>query len=205
MTAGNIVGVDPHRRTCTATVLDERGGELAHGHFANDHDGHAQALTWATEFGPVTRWGIEGASGLGRPIAEFLVAAGCDVRDVPPHKTSIRQRGRHEGKTDRLDSHRIAQETQTNPRLARAFKQARTVAVPTRSGTESPCGTTPAGLCTKMRVQLIGELDALIHELPEQLRTQLPVTRRPYVLGSTPTPSSTPPTSPTRPYGSVSA
>jgi hypothetical protein len=63
----------------------------------------------------------------GMTSAELLVEAGCDVRDVrdvPPHKTSARQRGRHEGKTDRLDSHRVAAETQTNVRLARAFKHA---------------------------------------------------------------------------------
>ena len=93
MTAGNIVGVDPHRETFAATVLDLRGGEVGHAHFANDRDGHAAAIAWATEFGPIDRWGIEGASGLGRHLAEYLVASDCDVRDVPPHKTSLRQRG----------------------------------------------------------------------------------------------------------------
>src|SRR4051794_21868650 len=112
----NIVGVDPHRRTFTATVLDPRGGELAHAHFANTRIGHSAALGWAAEHGTVDRWGVEGASGLGRHLAEFLVDAGQDVRDVPPHKTSVRQRGRHEGKSDRLDSNRIAAETQTNLR-----------------------------------------------------------------------------------------
>jgi transposase len=124
MTASNIVGVDPHRLTFTATVLDSRGGELGHAHFPNTRQGHDAGLAWAAGLGPADRWGVEGASGLGRHLAEFLVAAGCDVRDVPPHKTTARQRGRHEGKTDRLDSHRVAAETQTNPRLARAFKHA---------------------------------------------------------------------------------
>ena len=115
MTASNIVGVDPHRKTFTATVLDSRGGELGHAHFPNTRQGHDAGLAWVAGFGPADRWGVEGASGLGRHLAEFLVAAGCDVRDVPPHKTAVRQRGRHEGKTDRLDSHRVAAETQTNP------------------------------------------------------------------------------------------
>jgi hypothetical protein len=30
MAAHNIIGVDPHRATFTATVLDSRGGELGH-------------------------------------------------------------------------------------------------------------------------------------------------------------------------------
>jgi hypothetical protein len=39
MTASNIVGVDPHRTTFTATVLDARGGELGHAHFPNTRQG----------------------------------------------------------------------------------------------------------------------------------------------------------------------
>jgi hypothetical protein len=44
MTAANIVGVDPHRKTFTATLLDPRGGEIDHAHFINNRDGHA--LRW---------------------------------------------------------------------------------------------------------------------------------------------------------------
>lgn len=143
MAAPNIVGVDPHRKTFTATVLDSRGGELGHAHFPNTRQGHDAGLAWAAGLGPTDRWGVEGASGLGRHLAEFLVAAGCDVRDVPPHKTSARQHGRHEGKTDRLDSHRVAAETQvTLASLGRSSTRHRRRR--TRSGTGSPCGTTLA-------------------------------------------------------------
>jgi hypothetical protein len=31
--AGNVVGVDPHKRTLTATVVDPRGGIVASEHF----------------------------------------------------------------------------------------------------------------------------------------------------------------------------
>ena len=37
--AGNVVGVDPHKRTLTATVADPRGGILASGHFRVSGDG----------------------------------------------------------------------------------------------------------------------------------------------------------------------
>ena len=120
---------------------------------------------------------IDGASrsssGLGRHFAEFLVAAGCDVREVPPHKTSLRQRGRHEGKTDRLDSHRIAAETQTNPRLARAFKRAEP-AQPDPIRDRIALWHNARTSLRKIRVQLLGEVDALVHDLPEALRSQLP-------------------------------
>ncbi len=48
MTAGNIVGVDPHRQTFTATILDARGGEVEHAHFTNTRAGHADAVGWAS-------------------------------------------------------------------------------------------------------------------------------------------------------------
>ena len=51
MTTANIVGVDPHRKTFTATMLDSRGGEVDHAHFTNNREGHAAVLVWATEHG----------------------------------------------------------------------------------------------------------------------------------------------------------
>ena len=38
--AGNVVAVDPHKRTLTASVLDARGGLLAIEHFRVSGDGH---------------------------------------------------------------------------------------------------------------------------------------------------------------------
>jgi hypothetical protein len=37
--AGNVVGIDPHKRTLTATVVDARGGILAWAHFRVSGDG----------------------------------------------------------------------------------------------------------------------------------------------------------------------
>jgi transposase len=176
MREGNIVGVDPHRNTFTATVLDPRGVEVDRAHFPNTGLGYVAASEWASEYGPVERWGIEGASGLGRHLAVFLVECGGDVRDVPPHKTSQRQRGRNEGKTDRLDSHRVAAETETNPRLARAFKHAEPAAPDTVREQIALWHNARRSL-TKIRVQLLGELDALVQDLPEEPRSQLPATK----------------------------
>jgi transposase len=172
MAEGNIVGIDPHRAIFTATVLDPRVGELGHAHFPNTLEGHGSALAWANGFGLTERWGVEGASGLGRGLAEFLVQGGCDVRDVPPHKTSARGRGRHEGKSDRLDSHRVAAETQANPRLARAFKHA-VSAGPDSIRDRMTLWNNARKSLTKVRVQLLGELDALVQDLPENLRGRL--------------------------------
>ena len=173
MTTANVVGIDPHRKTFTATVLDPRGGELGHAHFPNTREGHRAGAKWAAAYGSIERWGVEGASGLGRPLAEYLIEAGCDVRDVPPHKTSVRQRGRHEGKRDRLDSHRVAAEAQMNVRLARAFKHAGS-ARPDSVRERMALWHNARKSLTKIRIQLLGELDQLVHDLPEDLRDQLP-------------------------------
>ena len=61
--AGNVVGVDPHKLTLTATVLDPRGGVLAGEHFRVSGSGHRALEAWARQFGAIARWGVEGAAG----------------------------------------------------------------------------------------------------------------------------------------------
>ena len=171
-TQNHIIGIDPHRRRFTATILDDRGCVAAIEHFTNDIAGYLEATAWANTYGPVDRWGIENAASLGRHLAEFLIDDGCDVRDVPPHRTARRRGGRHEGKSDIIDAHRIAQETQTNPQLACAFKQASPSSIdPTREQMLLWHNTRKS--LTRVRVQLLGEIDMLIHELPERLRAPI--------------------------------
>lgn len=122
--SGNVFGADPHKRTVTASVLDERGGVLGTATFRVSGDGHRAMEAWALQFGPITRWGIEGATGLGRHTSMYLVNQGHDVRDVCPTRTAERSRQRRQGKTDALDSVRIARETQVDPDMPVAFKRA---------------------------------------------------------------------------------
>ena len=90
---GNVLGADPHKRTLTATVLDERGGVLGTSVFNVSGEGHRAMEAWALSFGPVSRWGIEGAAGIGRHTAMFLARRGHDVRAVCPNRTNERARG----------------------------------------------------------------------------------------------------------------
>ncbi len=76
---GNDVGVDPHKKTLTASLLDCRGGVVATASFQVSGDGHRALEAWAVGFGPVRRFGIEGACSLGRHTAMYLVRAGHDV------------------------------------------------------------------------------------------------------------------------------
>jgi transposase len=171
---GNDVGVDPHKATLTASVLDPRGGILGTASFRVSGDGHRAMEAFVGGFGPVRRWGIEGASGLGRHTAIYLVRAGHDVRDVCPTRTNERDRARRRGKSDAIDSVKIAREVQADAELPVAFKRA-----------AGDCGPDETTECLtlwhqarrsllKSRQHLLNESEALLQALPEEVRCQLP-------------------------------
>jgi transposase len=173
---GLVLGADPHKRTVTATVLDERGGVLGTATFRVSGEGHRQMEAWALEFGPIERWGIEGATGIGRHTSMFLIRQGHDVRDVCPTRTNDGGRRRGQGKSDVIDSVVIARETQADPCLPVAFKRA--------DGDAGPDATLELiGLwhkarrsLLKARQHLLNEAEALLGDLPEEIRAGLPDT-----------------------------
>ncbi len=166
------VGIDPHRKTLTATVLDSRGGTVATACFKVSGVGHRALLEWATAFGAVRRWGIESASGLGRHTAMFLIDHDHDVRDVCPTRTAEQSRKRRQGKTDALDSLRIAREVQADPDLPVAFKRAPGNAGPDEIHELLNLWHNQRRSLLKSRQQLLN--DALLHDLPEAIRADLP-------------------------------
>jgi transposase len=171
------VGIDPHKKTLTATVLDGRGGTVATASFKVSGVGHRALLEWATSFGAVRRWGIEGASGLGRHTTMFLIDRGYDVRDVCPTRTAEQSRKRRQGKTDALDSLRIAREVQADPDLPLAFKRAPGDAGPDETHELLNLWHNQRRSLVKSRQQLLNEAEALLHDLPEEIRFELPENR----------------------------
>ena len=85
---GNVVGIDPHKHTLSAAVVDQPGGILGCRHFPVSGDGHRDLEAWVLSLGPVLRWGIEGASAFGRHTAVYLLGRDQDVRDVCPNRTA---------------------------------------------------------------------------------------------------------------------
>lgn len=150
-------------RTCA-----RRGGRCARrrpdGQVSVHHQARAPARCRCREPPSAVR-GAPAGPGSSPPAPAQPPGPGCRA-------TRLGQRGRHEGKTDRLDSHRVAVETQTNPRLARAFKHA-VSAAPDSVRDRIALWHNARTSLTKVRVQLLGELDALVHDLPEDLRSQL--------------------------------
>jgi transposase len=107
-----VAGVDPHKRSLTLAVVTSVGEQVATASFDNSEAGVAAALGWLRTHEPgLARVGIEGSAGHGRHLAECLVTAGMDVREVPPRRTAARRRGRRPAKTDVEDALAIARAT----------------------------------------------------------------------------------------------
>jgi transposase len=175
--AGNVVGVDPHKRTVSATVVDPRGAIVASDHFRVSGDGHRALVAWARQFGLIARWGVEGASSWGRHTAVFLIREGYDVRDVCPNRTPRSDRARQRGKSDVLDSERVARETLGHPLLPRAFKRAGQDRGPDELHELLALRHNQRRSIVKTRQHLLCEADMLLCELPLELREQLPDTK----------------------------
>jgi transposase len=100
---GVIIGVDPHKASRTAAVLDERGEPVDQQRFASTRTGWRALGRWAKRW-PERRWAVEGASGLGRRLAQQLVGEGEPVLDVPA-KLAARVRLLSAGHGRKSDAH----------------------------------------------------------------------------------------------------
>jgi transposase len=98
-----VIGIDPHRGSHTAAVLDGSEEMLGELRMVADRRQRQRLLEWAAPFMPRV-WAVEGATGTGALLAQQLVAAGEEVLDVPP-TLSARVRLLDCGRSDKTDSH----------------------------------------------------------------------------------------------------
>jgi transposase len=104
-----IIGVDSHKLSATIEVVDQHEELLGSGRFTTDQAGYSAMRKYA-KIWPDRVWAVEGANGVGRPLAQRLLEAGEDVVDVPA-KLAARVRlfdTGHNRKTDARDAHSIA-------------------------------------------------------------------------------------------------
>src|ERR1043165_27520 len=91
--------MDPHKRSATIEVLDEDEQPVMTGRFGTDSEGYRLRVG-----------AVEGCQGVGRHLAQRLVADGETVLDVPA-KLAARARVFSTGqgrKTDATDAHSVA-------------------------------------------------------------------------------------------------
>jgi transposase len=82
------IGIDPHKSTHTAVAVDRHEQQIARLTLpANKHQA-SRLLAWAEPLDTDRVWAIESAAGLGRLLAQQLIAAGEHVVDVPPTLTA---------------------------------------------------------------------------------------------------------------------
>jgi transposase len=154
------IGIDPHKASLTAVAVDPSGTPLGHRRLLVHAGTLGQLVAWARVW-PARRFAVEGAFGLGRPIAQQLAAAGEQVVDVPA-TLAARARLLNTGggrKTDAVDAASVAQVALHCPAL-------RMVAAEDQ--------TTILRLLAERRNDLAGERTRILNRLHGLLRDLLP-------------------------------
>jgi transposase len=104
-----VIGMDPHKRSVTIEVMTADETILGGGRYATDEAGFAAMRGDVGRF-PNRVWAIEGCRGIGRHVAQRLLAAGEEIVNVPPKLSAeVRVYATGQGrKTDATDAHSIA-------------------------------------------------------------------------------------------------
>lgn len=166
------VGVDTHLDNHVAVAKDGRGRSVGGTSVEANPAGYRELLAWATTFGEVESWGIEGTGSYGAGLTRFLRGAGQAVVEVSRPDRSTR---RHKGKSDPIDAEAAARSAQSNEATA----------IP-KSGTGIieviRCLRVARGSAIKARTKAINTLKALVVTAPAPLREQLRVLDTPALI-----------------------
>jgi transposase len=160
-----VGGVDTHRDSNVAAVVDMNGGLLGVESFPTTADGHRCLSSWMCGFGTIERVGIEGTGSYGAGVARHLSAAGVAVIEVDRPN---RQKRRQHGKSDQLDAIEAARgalsgRCEGRAKSADAHAEAlRALLVAKRSARST-------------RIRTIVQLRHLMFTAPDELRARLAV------------------------------
>ena len=104
-----VVGVDPHKRLNAVVVINAKGTVLARRQFDNTAEGFRELKAFWRQWRPRT-WAIEGCNGVGKYLAQRLVAEGETVLDVSTRRAALVRvfAGGNGRKTDDTEAHSIA-------------------------------------------------------------------------------------------------
>jgi len=158
-----VGGVDTHKDTHTAAVLDTAGRVLGSEQFVTTAAGYRSLLAWLQGHGRLLRVGVEGTGVYGAGLTEHLQQQRVELVEVdrPDRKTR-----RFQGKSDPID----------------AVAAARAALAQVHTGIPKERGGPVDGLralrvarrdAVDARAQVIKRIKALVVTAPEQLRAQL--------------------------------
>jgi transposase len=158
-----VGGVDTHKDTHTAAVIDTAGRLLGSREFAATGAGYCALLRWIASFGSLLLLGIEGTGVYGAGLAEHLQSAGVELVEVDrPDRKSRRLHG----KSDPLDAEAAARA---------ALGQVRTGQPKQRGGSVDALRTLRVARrsAVQHRADVMRQLKAVLVTAPEALRAQL--------------------------------
>jgi transposase len=168
--AWGVAGADTHKDSITFAIIDSTGADVALRSFEVTSNGVVDIIEWLRSSKvTVARVGIEGSAGWGLPMSKALVAAGFDVREVNPARTSDRRRRRRRQKTDNEDALAIAREVLADAGLPPAAA-AQPLSV---AHTEISVVAERRRTLIRRRQRLLNEAEAVLSKLPLDLRAQL--------------------------------
>src|SRR5918995_595386 len=158
-----IVGVDTHKHTHAAVVINTLGARLGAMTIPVSTTGYRDLEAWARSFGPIRAFGIEGTGSYGAALTRSLQANGHQVFEVGRPNRQLRHQ---QGKSDPLDAESAA----------RAVLGGQATALP-KSGTNAVEMIrhlkVARDTAVKARTQAMLALKAVVISAPAALREQL--------------------------------
>ncbi len=118
-----VIGIDPHKQTHTAAVIERISGELVGERTVKARRvGHEQLLVWARSFAGERLWALEDCRQVSGSLERFLLARGERVVRVPPKLMGAARKGeRSFGKSDAIDALAVARAALREPELPVGF------------------------------------------------------------------------------------
>lgn len=116
-----IIGVDTHKSTHIAVAINMQGARLGDMTVTANRQGYFDLEAWASRFGGVKAFGIEGTGSYGAGLARELLTKGHTVFDVMRPNRQLRYL---QGKSDSLDAESAARSVLNGQASALAKTQA---------------------------------------------------------------------------------
>ena len=158
-----VGGVDTHRDTHVAAVVDGAGRLLGADQFLTDTAGYRCLVSWVESWGRITRIGVEGTGSYGAGLARHLTEAGIELVEVNRPNRQLRRRL---GKTDFTDAEAAARAALNGEATARPK---------TADGPVEGIRMLRVVRCSavKARTQAANQIHALVVAAPESVKDQL--------------------------------
>jgi transposase len=104
-----IVGIDVHKHTHAAALIDDQGRRIGVLSLPNNPAGYRRLIDWLVDHDAAEATvGVESPGSYGRCLVTALIAAGFEVLQVPAWRTHRERRRRGPGKTDPGDALSVA-------------------------------------------------------------------------------------------------